>query len=455
MGSFAWRVSIGVLLLASCKLELSNRNRGAESMSCGDAIVDPGEACDDGNVSGGDGCSADCLSDETCGNGIADQNENCDDSNGVGGDGCSADCLSDETCGNGLIDVSTGETCDDNNLIPGDGCSANCQSNEACGNTIQDVGEACDNGPGFTPTCDPDCTRPQCGDGVKNGPAGEECDDQNLTSGDGCDNQCRVEQCGNSRRESNEQCDNGTGFTAGCDPDCSFPVCGDGVRNPAAGDECDDHNTSSGDGCDRYCRVENCGNGRREDNEACDTAGETASCDGDCTPVQCNDGRVNYAAGERCEDGNTSDGDGCTGTCRWEPRVYIVGAADLLGMVNDCGGGNLYDNCSADTQTGFAWTDSTPFTPSAVDIEIDHGINCWGGYSLGADLNGSYFGELYFDTTNGCTCAPSESIVSTTISGAGYNLGGVNEVHIAPAPSCHGYALNLGLGGYARITVYP
>ena len=27
---------------------------------CGDGILDAGEACDDGNTAGGDGCAADC-----------------------------------------------------------------------------------------------------------------------------------------------------------------------------------------------------------------------------------------------------------------------------------------------------------------------------------------------------------------------------------------------------------
>src|SRR5262245_23038419 len=34
---------------------------------CGDGIVDPAEVCDDSNSAGGDGCSANCKSDETCG----------------------------------------------------------------------------------------------------------------------------------------------------------------------------------------------------------------------------------------------------------------------------------------------------------------------------------------------------------------------------------------------------
>jgi cysteine-rich repeat protein len=39
---------------------------------CGDGVVDgsAGEICDDGNNVNGDGCSADCKSNEICGNGI-------------------------------------------------------------------------------------------------------------------------------------------------------------------------------------------------------------------------------------------------------------------------------------------------------------------------------------------------------------------------------------------------
>jgi len=59
-----------------------------------------------------------------CGNGFVDAAEVCDDGNLVAGDGCSADCLSDETCGNGVVDVAVGETCDDGNDTSGDGCSS-------------------------------------------------------------------------------------------------------------------------------------------------------------------------------------------------------------------------------------------------------------------------------------------------------------------------------------------
>jgi len=120
----------------------------------------------------------------TCGDGVVDHDEVCDDGNTVSGDGCSADCKSDETCGNGIVDVAAGETCDDGNTVGGDGCSANCQSNETCGNNVVDPGEDCDSGNVFTATCNPDCTKPRCGDGELNMPAGESCDDGNTTDTD-------------------------------------------------------------------------------------------------------------------------------------------------------------------------------------------------------------------------------------------------------------------------------
>jgi cysteine-rich repeat protein len=98
------------------------------SRSCGNGTIDDAlEVCDDGNQTSGDGCNANCTSDETCGNGVTDDTEVCDDGNQSSGDGCSDDCASDETCGNGVIDLAKGEVCDDSNTAPGDGCGANCQ----------------------------------------------------------------------------------------------------------------------------------------------------------------------------------------------------------------------------------------------------------------------------------------------------------------------------------------
>ena len=46
--------------------------------------------------------------------------------------------------------------------------------------------------------------------------------------------------------------------------------------------------------------------------ESCDTGGETALCDGDCTFASCGDANVNTSAGEVCDDGVN---DGSPGSC--------------------------------------------------------------------------------------------------------------------------------------------
>ncbi len=57
---------------------------------CGNAEVDVGELCDDGNTTSGDGCRGDCGKVEACGDAIVDAGEACDDGNGNLADGCDA-----------------------------------------------------------------------------------------------------------------------------------------------------------------------------------------------------------------------------------------------------------------------------------------------------------------------------------------------------------------------------
>jgi len=61
-----------------------------------------------------------------------------------------------------------------------------------------------------------------------------------------------------------------------------------------------------------------CGNGSIDTGEDCDDSGESATCDADCTFVVCGDGMRNLTAGEECDDGNTVGGDGCSATCTTE-----------------------------------------------------------------------------------------------------------------------------------------
>ena len=176
---------------------------------CGDAIVEVGVECDDGNNVDGDGCSAGCtvepgfvcansldrpsICGAECGDGLIRGDELCDDADEAPGDGC-FDCLTEEgwecsgepsfcreivdpvVCGDGRIDVA--EACDDSNTASGDGCSSAC---------VVEAGFSCVGEPSI---CAPDET-PECGDGKLSG--GEDCDDSNAESGDGCSESCVVE----------------------------------------------------------------------------------------------------------------------------------------------------------------------------------------------------------------------------------------------------------------------
>lgn len=284
---------------------------------CGDGRLDRAtESCDDGNTADGDGCSANCQSDESCGNGVVDTaaGELCDDENTDDGDACRGDCGSDYSCGNGILDTladgaSEDEVCDDGNTVNADGCSAGCNSDESCGNSIVDLGagEVCDDGnTDGDDDCSADClTSLLCGNGVMDGV--EECDDSNNDVGDGCNAVCQIERCGNGRVDFEEDCDDGdSDDTNGCTSGCDFTC--------AENTDCADVDVCNG--------AETCAN-PGSDTSAC-TAG-TALSDGDscgtdlicnggsCLDVECGDGIV--TAPEVCDDTNTTPGDGCENDC--------------------------------------------------------------------------------------------------------------------------------------------
>src|SRR5205085_8832709 len=106
--------------------------------------------------------------------------------------------------------------------------------------------------------------RPACGDGAVNAP-GEQCDDGNLTLEDGCSDNCIPEYCGDgvTQPAMGEQCDEGealNGSPGHCRANCVSPFCGDGVVDPW--EECE----GSADGCDpTSCTI--CGNGNVSGNE--------------------------------------------------------------------------------------------------------------------------------------------------------------------------------------------
>lgn len=365
---------------------------------CGDSVADEqhGETCDDGNNVDGDGCSALCILETICGNGVVQGVEECDDGNTTDGDGCSSICQIEPECGNGSIE--TGEECDDGNTVSGDGCSETCTVEAVCGNGIVETGEGCDdgnttNGDGCSSICqneggvqcgngtvegDEQCDdgntqsgdgcSAECTDEVGGGGGGgggprstrcgnnilertEECDDGNTQDGDGCDRSCRHEvpsTCGNGEWETGEQCDNGA-FNSdttsdACRTSCRDPYCGDGVTDFGHGETCDDGNTISGDGCSATCNMEiitvGCGNGQVDTGEQCDDGPLNSdvlsdACRTDCMSPVCGDGVIDRQRSELCDDGNRTDGDGCSASCQIEAAVVHPVADTWPGPVTE------------------------------------------------------------------------------------------------------------------------
>ncbi len=115
---------------------------------------------------------------------------------------------------------------------------------------------------------------------------------------------------------------------------CVRSSCGDGYIDGARDEECDDGNTVAGDGCEPDCTFSchedtECSDGLPCDGEEQCTGGvciagppasdgDPCSVDGVCEGGRCStcgDGSVDV--GEECDDGNTVDGDGCEGDCRY------------------------------------------------------------------------------------------------------------------------------------------
>ncbi|MCC6809561.1 MAG: hypothetical protein IT381_19180 [Deltaproteobacteria bacterium] len=139
---------------------------------CGDGVVQSaaGETCDAGGANSDtakDACRASCLP-ASCGDGVVDSGEACDDHNLDDGDGCGSGCT---------VTAATGPT---------GATSATGSFVDSCGDGSVDEGEECDDGTANadeTPNaCRTSCRRAFCGDGVID--EGEQCD--RLTACQAC-----------------------------------------------------------------------------------------------------------------------------------------------------------------------------------------------------------------------------------------------------------------------------
>lgn len=160
---------------------------------CGNALVEASEACDDGNLDAGDGCSTTCT---------VEQGYTCDmaspsvcmdiDECLTGADSCDANAACTNTAGSFTCACNagyegTGMLCTDI-----DECAAGtagCDANATCTNEPGSFSCACNEGyEGDGVTC---TAVASCGNGVLDG--ADDCDDGNTTAGDGCSATCTVE----------------------------------------------------------------------------------------------------------------------------------------------------------------------------------------------------------------------------------------------------------------------
>jgi cysteine-rich repeat protein len=103
-----------------------SNNAACVPVVCGDSMVGPGESCDDGNMTAGDGCDATCQIE-------VPQGWTCDAGYYGMMDGCDCGCgIQDPDCGDAL--VGSCDYCDDTGSCGNDVCPANInpQNNAVC-----------------------------------------------------------------------------------------------------------------------------------------------------------------------------------------------------------------------------------------------------------------------------------------------------------------------------------
>ncbi len=329
-------------------------------------------AMDGTSCGGGRICRMGACTTAGCGDGVRTGMEQCDDGNMTNGDGCDADCTWTCTTATVATDCGDGNVCNGTETCTGSGtlmsrCGAGTPpaAGSSCG-----AGQICVMGA---------CVARRCGDGFVTAP--EQCDDGNTMNGDGCDADCTwtctaataTADCGDGNLcNGAEVCTSGGTLMSRCGPGmsamdgttcdrdmmpatrdicrmgmCLASRCGDGYRDAGAmpAEQCDDGNTMNGDGCSATCTVERiCGDGVVDPGEMCDDGGgclDTFEC---MAAPDCSYMRVCTPA--RLCDGGSNDLNTCAvaadcpggGTCRVATNTCTIGGRQGLGCFasSDC-----------------------------------------------------------------------------------------------------------------------
>jgi cysteine-rich repeat protein len=154
-----------------------------------------------------------------------------------------------------------------------------------------------------------------------------------------------------------EGCDQG-GETASCDADCTDVECGDGELNATAGEGCDDG--------------------------AANSDSEPDACRANCQPARCGDGIQD--TGEECDDHNTADGDGCTASCALEAGWTCAGVPSECSAA-ECGDGIRAgaEACDDGTETASCDADCTVVECGDGMVNAAAGEDCEDGAQVDGD----------------------------------------------------------------------
>jgi cysteine-rich repeat protein len=455
------------------------RNGACTDAVCGDMFTTaPNEECDDANSMTGDGCDNNCkyscLSTDTTRNCTpADPCQGqgtCNDTTHVCAAGtpladntscgtgkyCKTGVCTTAMCGNGMVEP--GETCDlgAQNGMTGSGCKANCAYECVTPATDCPAAPFCQ-----MPSCNAAHTCANVADPAKEGMT---CGTNLVCSNGACVAPTAV--CGNGVTETGEQCDygSGNGPGTGCSASCQFECtilpdsCNNGnlcdgtetctmvtVNNrpgqkctataaPAPGTTCGTGQICLG----QLCVTSTCGDGfvSTTNGEQCEPP-NTATCSATCRNIVCGDGV--RAGTEQCDDGNTTNLDGCDGACKFEQchrvnRLAMQFGTDMFCLKNALGAAivgqaqgqintALTDGVNAGSITialkalGLADLTGTNNGPFALGVLTGTPV-AGTGYNGASDLDWWYTtGSTVIDAMRNPTTTMTANIMSKTLNG--------------------------------------